>query len=136
MHGLAAALDIAASLACDQRNLTKVELYSSELIELSTRHRFAYWMGEGLIYRRWGLSVAERFDAHAYDALLLRLRGVFLTAIGAEDARIESSFCEAVKVAQEQKSFFLASQAEATYAEFRRRSASATGGSGFRLPLL
>jgi hypothetical protein len=59
-HGLAAALDIAASLACKERNLKKVELYSSELIELSTRHRFAAFMATGVIYRGWALSAAGK----------------------------------------------------------------------------
>src|SRR5580704_4531936 len=36
--------------------------------------------------------LAERFDTRAYDALFLRLRGVFLTAIGAEETQIEFSF--------------------------------------------
>ena len=193
MHGLAAALDIAASVACDQRNLTKAELYSSELIQLSTRHHFASWMAAGVIYRGWALSaagksaegilsieqgikdlratgelnpagdclalkaealylahrshealetikeaesLAERFENRAFDALFLRLRGVFLTAIGADEAQIESSFCEAIRVAKEQKSVLLAKRAEATYAEYRRQKASAAkGGRELRLPL-
>ena len=57
MHGLALALDIAASVACDQRNLTKAELYSSELIQLSTRHHFALWMAAGVIYRGCGAEL-------------------------------------------------------------------------------
>ena len=60
MHGLALALDIAASVACNQRNLTKAELYSSELIQLSTRHHFALWMAAGVIYRGWALSAAGK----------------------------------------------------------------------------
>jgi hypothetical protein len=60
MHGLAGKLEIAAFLACEERNLMKVELYSSELIELSTRHRFAYWMATGVIYRGWALSAAGK----------------------------------------------------------------------------
>jgi serine/threonine protein kinase len=192
MHGLAVALDVAASVACDQRDLMKVELYSSELIELSTRYHFAFWMAAGVIYRGWALSaagksaegilsieqgirdlratgeldpagdylalkaealyladrsyealetikeaelLAERFESRAFDALFLRLRGVFLTAIGAEETQIESSFCEAIRVADEQKSVLLAKRAEATYAEYRRQKASAAGRRGFRLPL-
>jgi hypothetical protein len=57
MHGLALALDIAASVACDQRNLTKAELDSSELIQLSTRHHFALWMAAGVIYRGCGAEL-------------------------------------------------------------------------------
>jgi hypothetical protein len=192
IHGLAAALDIAASLACDERNLAKVGLYSSELIELSTRHRFAAFMATGGIYRGWALSaagksaegilsieqglrdlratgdlepagyylalraealyladrsyealeaikeaelLAERFESHAFDALLLRLRGVFLTATGADETQIESSFCEGIRVANEQKSVLWAKRAEATYAEYRRQKSSGSGGRGFPLPL-
>jgi hypothetical protein len=191
-HGLAMALDIAASLACDERNLAKVGLYSSELIELSTRHRFAVSMAIGAIYRGWGLSaagkcaegilsieqglrdlratghlepagyylalraealfladrsyealeaiteaelLAERFGSRAFAAILLRLRGVVLAAIGAEEAEIESSFSEAIRVAKQQKSVFWAKRADATYAEYRRQKASAAGGRGFRLSL-
>ena len=63
MHGLALALDIAASVACDQRNLTKAELDSSELIQLSTRHHFALWMAAGVIYRGAELSSAGKSRA-------------------------------------------------------------------------
>ena len=59
---------------------------------------------------------------------------MFLTAIGAEESQIEASFCEAIKIAKEQKSISLEKRAEATYAEYRRQKASASGGRGFRLP--
>jgi predicted secreted protein len=59
---------------------------------------------------------------------------VFLTDIGAEGTQIEASFCEAIKIAREQKSISLEKRAEATYAEYRRQKASGTGGHGFRLP--
>jgi hypothetical protein len=60
---------------------------------------------------------------------------VFLAAIGGEENQIEASFCEAIKIAKEQKSVSLAKRAEATYAEYRRQKASGSGGCGFRLPL-
>jgi hypothetical protein len=63
------------------------------------------------------------------------LRAVFLTAIGADEAQIEASFQAAVRIAKEQKSVSLEKRAEATYAEYRRQKASASGGRGFRLPL-
>jgi hypothetical protein len=55
--------------------------------------------------------------------------------MGADETQIESSFCEAIRVAKEQKSVLWAKRAEATYAEYRRQKASAAGGRGFRLPL-
>ena len=68
-------------------------------------------------------------------AELHRLRGVFLAAMGADETQIEASFCEAIRIAKEQKSVSLEKRAEATYAEYRRQKASASGGRGFRLPL-
>ena len=41
------------------------------------------------------------------SAELHRLRGVFLTTLGAEEAQIEASFCEAIRIAKEQKSVSL-----------------------------
>ena len=70
-----------------------------------------------------------------YCAEMHRLRGVFLAAIGAEEAQIEASFCAAIRIAKEQKSVSLEKRGEATYAEYRRQKASASGGGGFRLPL-
>ena len=66
---------------------------------------------------------------------LHRLRGVFLTAMGAEEAQIEASFQEAIRIAKEQKSISSEKSAEATYAEYLRQKASGSGERGFRLPL-
>jgi hypothetical protein len=66
-------------------------------------------------------ALAERLEQCDYNAELHRLRGVFLTALGAEETQIEASFCEATRVAQEQKSVSLETRAEATYAEYRRQ---------------
>ena len=80
-------------------------------------------------------AVAERSGERHWRVELRRLRGVFLTAIGAEETQIEDSFCAAIRIAKEQKSISLEKRAEATYAEFRRQKASGSGGRGFRLPL-
>ena len=69
-------------------------------------------------------ALAEKFEQHAYRAELHRLRGVFLTALGAEEAQIEASFCEAVRIAKEQQAVSLEKRAEATYAEYRARGES------------
>jgi hypothetical protein len=74
-------------------------------------------------------------DEREWRAELHRLRGVFLVAIGADETEIEVSFCEAIRVAKEQKSVSLEKRAEATYAEYRRQKASEPAGRGFRLPL-
>jgi serine/threonine protein kinase/tetratricopeptide (TPR) repeat protein len=80
-------------------------------------------------------AVVERSEERSWSAELHRLRGVFSMAIGADEAQIESSLGEAIKIAKEQKSVSLAKRAEATYAEYRRQKASGSGGRGFRLPL-
>jgi hypothetical protein len=77
----------------------------------------------------------ERSEERWWCAELHRLRGVFLSAIGADETQIEASFCEAIRTAREQKSVSLAKRAQATYAEYRHQKASASGGRGFRLPL-
>ena len=175
-----------------ERNLAEVERFSSDLIELSTRHNFAYWLAIGAIFHGWARSasgdtaegipwiedgiddfratgsmlavpfwlalkaealhlagrtsealgaireagaVVERSGERKWCAELHRLRGVFLTAIGGEEAQIEASFCAAIRTAREQESTTLAKRAEAAYAEYHRQKASGSGGDGFRLPL-
>jgi hypothetical protein len=191
-HGLAVALNFAASLAYNERNFAKMERYSSDLVELSTRHHFAHWMAIGSIYRGsarsasgdtaegilWieqgirdlratgavtglpyhlGLkagalhladrasealeaineaeALVERFEQRIYLSGLHRLRGVFLTALGADETQIEALFCEAIRIAKEQRSVSLEKRAEATYAEYLRQKASGSGERGFRLSL-
>jgi adenylate cyclase len=80
-------------------------------------------------------ALVERFAGHYWCAELHRLRGVFLAALGADETQIEASFCEAIRIAKEQKSVSLEKRAEATYAEYHRQKASGSGGHGFRLPL-
>jgi predicted ATPase len=80
-------------------------------------------------------AVVERSGARMWSAELHWLRGVFLAAMGAEETQIEASFCEAIRIAEEQKSVSLEKRAEATYAEYLRQKASGSGGRGFRLPL-
>ena len=192
MNSLAMALNWAARLAVDELNPAEVDRLASDLIELSTRHNFLYWLALGAIHRGWarsasgdtaesiswieqgirevratgtvltlpdwlalkaealhlagrssealealneGETLAERFEQRVYFSRLHRFRGVLLATLGAEDAQIEASFCEAVRIAKEQKSVSLAKRAEATYAEYCRQKASRSGGRGIRLPL-
>jgi hypothetical protein len=79
------------------------------------------------------IAIAERFEQGYFKANLHRLRGVFLATLSADETQVEASFCEAIKIAKEQKSVSLEKRAEATYAEYRRRKA--LGEHGFRLPL-
>jgi predicted ATPase len=80
-------------------------------------------------------ALVERSEERWWCAELHRLRGVFLTALGADETQIEASFCEAIRTAKEQQSVSLEKRAEETYAEYRRRKASASEGRGFRLAL-
>jgi len=66
-------------------------------------------------------GLVERFEQRYCYAGLHRLRGVFPAALGAEETQIETSFCEAIRIAREQKSVSLAKRAEASYAEYRRQ---------------
>ena len=191
-NALALAFAWAACLAYFERNLGEMDRLASELIELSTRHNFVYWLSVGTIHRGWVRSasgntaegipwieqgiinfqatgamlarpyylslkaealyladctsealgvineaeaLAERFEQREWCAELHRLRGVFLATLGAEETQIEASFCEAIRIAWEQKSISLERRSEATYAEYRRQKANASGGRGFRLPL-
>jgi tetratricopeptide (TPR) repeat protein len=185
-NSLAVALHFAAFLARYERNPAQVERLASDLIELSTRQNFAFWLAYGAISRGWARSalgntaeglasldagirdfratgailgipcslvlkaealhlanrtsealaaiveaeaVAQRTEERESFAELHRLRGVFLANIGAEEAQIETSFCEAIRIAKEQKSVSLATRAEASYAEYRRQKESGSGGS-------
>jgi len=69
-------------------------------------------------------GLVERFEERLWCADLHRLRGVLLAAMGADEAQIEASFCEAIRAAREQKSIPLSRRAETSYAEYRRRKAS------------
>jgi len=79
--------------------------------------------------------LGERSEERWWSAEQHRLRGVFLATLGAEEAQIEASFCEAISTANKQKSVSLEKRAEGTYADYRRQKASASEGRGFRLPL-
>jgi hypothetical protein len=103
-------------------------------LKAETLH-FADRSSEALEATKAAEALAERSEGRWWSAELRRLKGVFLTAIGAEETEIEASFCEAIRIAKEQKSVSLEKRAEATYAEYRRQKASGSRGQGFRLPL-
>ena len=58
MHGVAEALYFAACLGHYERDPAEVERYSSDLIELSTRENFAFWLAAGAILRGWARSAS------------------------------------------------------------------------------
>jgi hypothetical protein len=90
---------------------------------------------EALETIRQAEALAERSEERSACVELLRLRGVFLTAMGADETQIVASFCAAIRIAREQKSVSLEKRAERTYAEYHRQKASGSGGRRFRLPL-
>ena len=58
MNALAMALNWAAHLAAEERNPGEVNRFASDLIELSTRNNFAFWLARGVIFRGWARSVS------------------------------------------------------------------------------
>jgi hypothetical protein len=90
---------------------------------------------EALVAIKEAEELVEGSGERFYYGGLHRLRGVFLATLGADEAQIEASFCEAIRIAKEQKSISLEKRAEASYAEYRRQKASGSGERGFRLSL-
>ena len=63
MHALALALNWAASLGYAEllgyaERPAEVDRLASELVELSTRHNFVYWLALGAIHRGWARSAS------------------------------------------------------------------------------
>jgi predicted ATPase len=58
MYVLANAIFDSAVLAYFERNVSEVERLASEVIELSTRHNFAFWLAIGSIMRGWARSAS------------------------------------------------------------------------------
>ena len=83
---------------------------------------------EALEAIREGDAVVQRLENRYWSAELLRLRGVLLIAMGADETQIEASFQAAIRIAKEQQSISLEKRAEATYAEYRRQQASGLEG--------
>jgi tetratricopeptide (TPR) repeat protein len=152
MHALALALNWAAMLAYSERNpaegirwiehgirecratgpvlgLPRAFARKAEALHLAGR------TSEALEAINEAEALAERFEQRYWGAELYRLRGVFLAAIGADEAQTEASFSEAIRTAREQKSISLAKRVEATDTEYRRQKASTSTAPGFRLPL-
>jgi hypothetical protein len=67
-------------------------------------------------------ALVERSEERWCCSELYRLRGVFLAAIGADEAQIERAFQEAIRTAEQQKSASLAMRAKASYLEYRCRT--------------
>ena len=127
-----------------ERKAAEAERLASELIELSTRYNFAFWLAEARALCGWarsasgdtieGLSWIEQGieDYRAAGALV----GLSIwLAMDAKETEIEASFRGAISTAKQQKANSLLARAETTYAEYRRQKVSALGGQEIRLPL-
>jgi serine/threonine protein kinase len=58
MNALAIALAWAASMAANERNPAEVDRFASDLIELSTRDNFVFWLAIGTAWRGWARSAS------------------------------------------------------------------------------
>ena len=56
-NALALALTWAAGMAVYERDPAAVDRFASEVIELSTRHNFVYWLAPAEVHRGWARSV-------------------------------------------------------------------------------
>jgi len=72
-------------------------------------------------------ALVERFEGRCCSADLCRLRGVLLTAMDADEAEVETAFCESIHIAKQQKSISLMKRAEASRAAYRRRKRKRPG---------
>jgi hypothetical protein len=57
-NALALALNWAASLGQRERNPARVDRLAADLMELSTRHNFVYFLAVGAIYSGWARSAS------------------------------------------------------------------------------
>jgi adenylate cyclase len=110
MHALALALWHAGWLAHLERNPVEGERYSSDLIELSTRHHFAQWIATGAVLRGWALSASgETSDGISwiedgtrnYRATGSMLFAPHLLALKAEALYLADRTSEALEVVNE-----------------------------------
>ena len=58
MPALANAINWAVVLHYCERNPVEVERLASDLMELSMRHHFAYWLAVGTAFRGWARSAS------------------------------------------------------------------------------
>jgi hypothetical protein len=59
MNSLALALSWAAGMAANERNPAEVDRFASNLIELSTRDNFVFWLAIGTAWRGWARSASS-----------------------------------------------------------------------------
>jgi hypothetical protein len=72
MNALAVALYLGLALARFERNPAEVERLASDLIELSVRYNFAFWLPGANVYRGWARSAS----GYTAEGILLIERGI------------------------------------------------------------
>jgi hypothetical protein len=110
MHALAVALWHSGWLAYFQRDPGEVERLSSNLIELSTRQNFAFWLAGGEVHRGWARSASGETaqgiswiedGLEDYRATGPLLMVPYLLALKSEALYLADLTCEALEAIKE-----------------------------------
>jgi tetratricopeptide (TPR) repeat protein len=128
MHGLAVALCYAAGHGYVEHNPAKVERLASDLIQLSTRQNFPYWLAIGTVLRGWARSAsgdAAEGVLWIEDAIRDHLAGSMLTmpillAIKAEALYLADRVTDALEAIKEAEAVVEISEERRWCAELHR----------------
>jgi tetratricopeptide (TPR) repeat protein len=130
MHGLALTLFWAAAVRHFERNPAAVEHLASDLVELSTRQNFAFWLAAGSVLRGWaqsasgqpaeGISRIEKRtgDFRATGSMLLAVP--YWLALKAEALHLADRTSEALEAITEAEAFVKQSGERWWYADLHR----------------
>ena len=133
LHGWARGIsgDIAQGISCIDDAIANLEAsggilcipyfsgLKAELLHLAGRASEALKMVEQ------AQALVERYGERWWSADLYRLRGLFLSALGAEEAKVEHSFFEAIRISRARKSISLLSRAEQAQSDSKSKKQSA-----------
>ena len=130
VHALAMAQWHSAFLAYFERNPIEVERYGKDLVELSARYNFAYWLAAGVILRGWGRSASGdaggisliEDGVENYLATGSKIGLPFFLALKAEALHLADRTSEALRVIVEAKLLVEKFEERWWYAELHRLS--------------
>jgi predicted ATPase len=129
VHGLAQTLYFSSFLAYYERDPAEVERLASELIVLSTRHKFAFWSPGANIFRGWARSVfGEAVEGISWIENGIedyRANGAIIAmplwlALKAEALHLADRTAEALEAAREAEVLIKRFEGRWWYAEVRR----------------
>jgi predicted ATPase len=129
MHALAHALNWAAILGQGERNPAEVERFASDLIELSTRQNFGFWLAQGTILRGWARSVSGKTvegiswiedGIRDYRATGSMIRLPYFLALKAETLYLAHRASEALEAIAEAEALVERTEDRHWYAELHR----------------